>query len=479
VDIADRHIALIGFMGAGKTTVGTDLARLLERPFLDADSELERYHGMSIAEMFSERGEAWFRNEEGRLTRSLLEGPEPFVLALGGGAVTHPETREVLARRAVTVLVEIDVDEAWRRVQASGARRPLAADEAHFRSLYVERQPVYRETADLVAADVDGALLGLAGILVERRGLARLAELVPGNGPVALVADEHVLELHAPNLGSRLTSTHSVPSGETAKSLEVCARVWDELALDRSGTLVALGGGATTDVAGFVAACYLRGIAWVAAPTTIVGQVDAAIGGKTAIDLARGKNLVGAFHAPARVVIDPAVLATLPDRQRREGMAEAVKTGLLAGRSVWELPDDELVRSCAAFKASVCLADPREHGRRAILNLGHTFAHGLEAAGGYAGPTHGEAVALGLHAALRLSERHLGLDPAVRAEVESVLPIERVHVDPGVAWRAMAHDKKAVGGRLRLVLLAAPGEPIYGVELPDEDVRAELDRLVA
>jgi 3-dehydroquinate synthetase len=297
---------------------------------------------------------------------------------------------------------------------------------------------------------------------------------------VALVADERVLELHPPALGERLLSTHTVPSGEAAKALSVCARLWDELSLDRAGTIVALGGGTTTDAAGFTAATYLRGIPWVPVPSTLVGQVDAAIGGKTGIDLEKGKNLVGAFHPPARVVIDPDLLDTLPDAQRREGMAEAVKTGLLAGRELWRLPDDELVRGCAAFKASVCLADPLETtGRRAILNLGHTFAHGLEAAGGYRGPTHGEAVALGLRAALRLSVAHLGLDPAVLAEVEAVLPVEPAAVDTEAAWQAMALDKKARDGRLRLVLLEAPGRPAFPVELPEEDVRAALSAIAA
>jgi shikimate kinase/3-dehydroquinate synthase len=473
----DAHIALIGFMGAGKTTVGFDLARLLDRPFVDVDVELERHHGMSIAEMFERHGELWFRIEEGALTRSFLERHEPSVLALGGGAVTQPETREALARRAFTVLIDLEVDEAWRRSSSTG--RPLARDELRFRQLYEERRPLYREAADAVAEDLDGVLLALGGITVERGAVGRLEELVPGDGALALIADERVLELHRPALGSRLASTHTVPSGEEAKTLGVCARLWEELGLDRSGTVVALGGGTTTDVAGFVAATFLRGVAWVAVPSTIVGQVDAAIGGKTGIDLARGKNLVGAFHLPAHVVVDPDLLATLREPQRRDGMAEVVKTGLLAGRELWRLPDEEMVRACAAFKSAVCLADPREAGKRAILNLGHTFAHGLEAAGGYLSPTHGEAVALGLRAALRLSVVHLGLDPDVVREVDAVLPVEPARVDAEAAWTAMAHDKKARAGRLRLVLLRAPGEPVYGVELPDDEVRGALDELVA
>jgi 3-dehydroquinate synthase len=159
-------------------------------------------------------------------------------------------------------------------------------------------------------------------------------------------------------------------------------------------------------------------------------------------------------------------------------MAEVVKTGLLVGRELWELSDEEMVRAAAAFKTSVCLADPREEGLRAILNLGHTFAHALEAAGSYESPTHGEAVALGLRAALRLSIRHCGLEQDVLDEVERVLPVQAAQVDAAVAWRAMAYDKKARGGTPRLVLLKALGEPEYGVELPNDEVRRELRRLV-
>jgi 3-dehydroquinate synthetase len=250
----------------------------------------------------------------------------------------------------------------------------------------------------------------------------------------------------------------------------VAERLWSELRLDRDGQIVALGGGSTTDLAGFVAATYLRGIGWIAVPTTIVGQVDAAIGGKTAIDLPHGKNLAGAFHWPARAVLDPATLETLPEDERREGMAEVVKTGLLAGEPLWELPTPELVRRCAAFKAAVCLRDPHEAGERAILNLGHTFAHALEAAADYERVTHGQAVGLGLLAALRLS----GRDPDV---VESVLAPKRARVDRERAWAALQRDKKARGGELHVVLLGGDG-PVVEAR-PASEIRSALDELIA
>jgi shikimate kinase/3-dehydroquinate synthase len=217
----------------------------------------------------------------------------------------------------------------------------------------------------------------------------------------------------------------------------------------------------------------MRGVRWVPVPTTLVGQVDAAIGGKTAIDIAAAKNMVGAFHWPAAVVVDPALLETLPEPERRNGLAEVLKTGLLAGEPLWELPEHEQVRRCAAFKGALCLRDPHDLGPRNQLNLGHTFGHALEAAAGYALP-HGEAVALGLLAALRLS----GLDDE-RRTVERVLAPRPARVDRDAAWAALGRDKKAVGGRVRLVLLDAPGKPRWGVELEDADVRAALDELIA
>jgi len=287
-------------------------------------------------------------------------------------------------------------------------------------------------------------------------------------GPVAVIADEYVLELHPLSFGPK--QVHAVPRGEAAKTTSVLAQLWADLDLDRTGTIVGYGGGSTTDVAGLAAATYLRGVRWLAVPTTLLGQVDAAIGGKTAVDLAAGKNLVGAFHYPAGVVVDPDVLATLSETQRREGMAEVVKTGILAGRPLWELGEDELIRGAAAFKAGVCLGDPFDQGRRAILNLGHTFAHALEAAAGYDGLSHGSAVALGLLAALRLSGRSTDV-------VEDVLAPQPVRVDRDRAWAALHRDKKSERGELRLVLLDEDG-PVVATR-PEAEVRTALNELIA
>ncbi len=460
----DRHLALIGFMGAGKSTLAEEVAGRIGRRAVDADQTLEGRAQISIGAFFAQRGETEFRVAEAALARETFRQSPPAVVALGGGAVTTPEVRKTLRERAFTVLVEVDVDVAWQRAQ--GTERPLAQDEEAFRRLFDERQQLYREAADAVAHDSDGVVLAAAGIYHELGALERLGELVPGDGPVALVADATVMGIHGPvaqmALGDRLVTMHELPSGEPAKQLHVLERLWSELGLDRSGTIVALGGGALTDAAGLGAALYLRGIPWVSVPTTLVGQVDAGIGGKTAIDIPQGKNLVGAFHWPARVVIDEALLATLPERERRQGEAERIKTELLAGR-----PLD--VRAAAAYKAALCLRDPYDRGPRQWLNLGHTFAHGLEAAADFDLP-HGEAVALGLLAALRLSGRDT-------APVVAALDPKPVRVDRDRAWQALLRDKKRTGENINLVLLGVDG-PYVEARSADE-VRAALDTLIA
>jgi 3-dehydroquinate synthetase/shikimate kinase len=469
-----RHLALAGFMGSGKTRVGEEVAERLGRTFVDLDRAIETRTGSRIPELFVTRGEAGFRAVEEAVARDVLRRGEPLVVALGGGAVLSERTRDELAARAFTVWLDVDPETAWERVR--GTDRPLAQDEDAFHALHHERQPIYEDVADARARDVDGILLAAGGVHVELGALDELGELVPGDGPVELVSDAHVSGIYGiwaqVALGARDLAQHEVPAGEAAKTAAVVERLWSRLRIGRDGTIVALGGGSTTDVAGFAAATYMRGVAWTAVPTTLVGQVDAGIGGKTAIDLPGAKNVVGAFHWPARVVCDPSLLRTLPEAEQRNGLAEVVKTGLLAGLPLWERPEPEQVRLCAAFKAGVCLADPHDRGLRNQLNLGHTFAHALEAAAGYALP-HGRAVALGLLAALRLS----GLSDEVRT-VQEVLSPEPVRVDRNTAWAALGRDKKAERGAPRLVLLDAPGKPRWAVDVPEGDVRKALDELI-
>jgi len=445
-----KHLALIGFMGAGKSTVGRDVAERTARPFVDTDEETERLHG-PIPELF-ERGEAEFRRLEEQVVAEALAGP-PAVIALGGGAVLSEKTRQRLSAHAYTVLIEVDVDDAWERVR--GSNRPLARNEEDFRRLFDSRRPIYGEAMDALADDAESVLLAALRIVIGR------AILSPES---FVVVDERVLALHPLEGRDRVIS---VPSGEDAKSLAVVERIWRELELDRDGMIIACGGGSTTDVAGFAAATYKRGLRWTAIPTTLTGMVDAAIGGKTGINTEEGKNLAGAFSFPSAVFVDRAYLATLPAEERRAGMAEVVKTGLLAGDDVWSFGEEAMIRACAAYKAGVVLSDPFElEGRRTILNLGHTFAHALETGSGYT-VKHGEAVALGLLAALRLS----GLETTV---VEEVLRPAPVAADRDAAWAALKRDKKGEGV---FVLLEAPGRPVV-TAVSDDDARRALEALI-
>jgi shikimate kinase / 3-dehydroquinate synthase len=460
-----KHLALVGFMGAGKSTIGAQAADLLGCEVIDPDAEIERQ--MPIADIFAKYGEERFRELEAMHVGLAFSSWPAAVLALGGGVVLQEQARELLRDHAVTVWLDTDVDTCWERVRGSG--RPLAQNYEDFKRLYDERRPLYEQVADAKARDVHDVALAAAGIVVQEDALQRLGDHVAG--ACALVSDPNVAGIHGMDaqlaLGGKLQQSLELPAGEEAKTLTALDRLWQELRLDRRGTLVALGGGCTTDAAGFAAATYLRGIDWVPVPTSLVAQVDAAIGGKTAIDLPQGKNLVGAFHWPVRTVIDPSLLQTLPERERKEGMAEVVKTSLLAGENLHDPLD---VRRCAAFKAAICLRDPHDHGERKQLNLGHTFAHALEAAAAYEGVTHGQAVALGLRAALKLSGRDTSL-------VDDILQPKPVRVDRERAWAALQRDKKNVGGEPRLVLLGDDG-PQWDVPVPAEDVRKALNELI-
>jgi 3-dehydroquinate synthetase len=272
-----------------------------------------------------------------------------------------------------------------------------------------------------------------------------------------------------------------------------------ERGLGRDGFVVAVGGGVLTDLAGFAAAVYLRGVPWVSVPTTLLAQVDAGLGGKTGANLRAGKNLVGAFHQPRAVICDPDALATLPPRELWSGLAEVVKCALLApqedagGIPLLERCEQSLeeaaagdpealaalVSACLRVKGRIVAADEREGGARAFLNLGHTVGHALEAATGYQRFTHGEAVALGLRGALRLSHSRKLLDaPSLQRALDLVARL-KIGVDRRLsaeereaAIAALAHDKKARGGKVRFVLLAGLGGPRVEEASPEECVRA-------
>src|SRR5580765_2719302 len=344
-------------------------------------------------------------------------------------------------------------------------------------------------------------------IRIARGGLERLgafARETTAAEQVVIVTDARVAALHGAVAERSLrragiaVSSVRVPRGEAAKRAPVLARLWDAFAasrLDRGGAVVALGGGVVGDLAGFAAATWLRGAPWLAVPTTVLAQVDASVGGKTAIDLAAGKNLVGAFHQPAGVLVDPGTLDTLPPRQRRSGLAEVVKTGFAVDRALWdwlELRLDALDRGEPAVlagtversiraKARVVLADERERpgGGRTALNFGHTLGHAIETSLGYRRLLHGEAVAIGMRAAAWLSVRVAGLAPESHVRLEAALdhlglPARMPGVGVGSLLKAMQQDKKRASGTPRWVLTPRIGDASVPRAVESRLVRAAL-----
>jgi shikimate kinase / 3-dehydroquinate synthase len=496
-------LVLVGFMGAGKSRATRKLAPRAGRQALDADAILAERLGEPIASFFEREGEAAFRERERDLVLELLERPGDEMVPLGGGAVEIEAVRDALAGHTV-VYVPIDAELAWARAEGSG--RPLARNRDGFFQLHARRVPLYEELADVRLAWADVG----AGhpVFVGTGALEAAGSLWPrGEGRAFMVADEHADGLHGETLRSALServevaASIGIPPGEQSKSLAEAERVLRALAaagMQRSDVLVALGGGVTGDLAGFCAATYQRGASVVHVPTTVVAQVDSAYGGKTGVDIPEGKNYVGAFHQPAGVITDPRTLATLPEADLCAGFAEILKTGLIAGDRLWDdvrsmpplrtaLETDidlatRVIFGCVRLKIDVVAADELDEGVRASLNLGHTFAHALESATGYEGFRHGEAVALGLRVALRLSEHFAGLDPAVREEVDELLvrhglPTGFEGPPTAVLLEHAGRDKKRRGDRRNLVLLRAPGDVAIGAEVPPEAFARAIDEI--
>ena len=525
-------------MGAGKTSIGRRLAARLGLPFRDADAEIELAAGCSIPELFSRYGERDFRDGERRVIRRLLAG-DPLVLATGGGAFMDPQTRAAIRTDAVSVWLRVRLQTLVRRV-STRTNRPLlqSGDPAEILARLIEqRHPTYAE-ADLVVdcgdeppdqttAKVLDAIHAwrqprrlavtlatttydvVVGTGLLPRAGALLAPVLPQKRAV-VVTDETVAALHLPALLDGLaqtgirTETVIVPPGEASKSIEGFTRLSSallDLGVERRTTIIALGGGVVGDLAGFAAAVTLRGLPFVQVPTTLLSQVDSSVGGKTGINTAHGKNLMGAFHQPRMVLADTGVLGTLPLRELRAGYAEIAKAGLIgdaafftwceanAGALIAGDPQaraEAVLRACA-FKAAIVGDDEREekpNDGRALLNLGHTFAHALEAEVGYGGGLlHGEAVAVGLGLAFRLSTQLGHCTQADATRVAAHLEAVGLPSEPGMLNRRfsatrlianMKRDKKMRDGRLHFVLAHAIGQAFTSAEVPEEAVIALL-----
>ena len=515
------NIVLTGFMGAGKTAVGREVASRLGRPFVDMDDTIVARAQMSVPDIFARHGEAHFRQLERDVICELAE-KRGLVIATGGGALVDAANRELMVRTSLVICLAASVSAIEERLGGDGSRPLLAGDDARQRiaDLLSERAAAYAEvlyridtTGRSVAEVADDVItfarqgpLGLLrlpvatadgggyDVLIGRGVLAELPALLAERnlvGQVAIVSDEHVAAIWAEPLRQALAGAGHppvavivLPSGEAHKTLATVARIYEALVaagIDRNGCVLALGGGVVGDMAGFAAATYLRGVAFVQAPTSLLAMVDASVGGKVGVDLPQGKNLVGAFKQPRLVAIDPEVLASLPAAEFRNGLAEVVKHGVIADPELFALLEgappplaiESLVARALRVKIAIVQRDPFEHGERAFLNLGHTFAHAFEQVSHYAVP-HGQAVALGVVAAAHLAAGRGACAPDLPARITAVmarlgLSVTLSGYDAVAILRAMATDKKRqAGAPLRFVLPQAIGQ----VALYD-DVTAE------
>lgn len=501
-------IVFIGFMGAGKSTA-LRAAREAGLEATEVDDLMAREFGKPIRQAFEEDGEEAFRAREAEVVGSLLEEADGGAIALGGGSVLSARVREALARHTV-VLLEIDAAKAWRRIE--GTERPLATSEADVERLLAERRPLYEELADAVVpmADkyvVERALPAIGALAEMPEGTKLLwASSASGDYPVfvgsgILNTDWWPLEgrrfcvtdrnagVYAEQLRS-LSAVIEIEPGEESKTLDQTAEVIRLLVkqqMTREDHVVALGGGVVGDLAGFCAHIYQRGVPVVQVPTTLVAQVDSAYGGKTGVDVEELKNYAGAYHQPAMVLTDTATLNSLPPRDLAAGFVEVIKTGLLAGGSLWDRVRqmdvidsadlDDVVFACARYKCSVVAADERDAGLRHVLNLGHTIGHAIEGMSAYS-YLHGEAIGLGLLAALRLSDA-----PHLRDEVEDILSRNDlpVQIDPEIEMlpilEVIQFDKKRTSAGVGFVLLSEPGKPRTGEIVDPAKVRAAVEEL--
>jgi shikimate kinase / 3-dehydroquinate synthase len=541
-----QNIVLTGFSGTGKTTVGRRVAEVLGRRFVDLDDVIARRAGKSITDIFVQDGEPAFRALEAVVCCELSE-PQGLVVATGGGATVSAANRNALGAGGVLICLTATVDTILDRLAHHSDRPLLAGDDRADRvtALYAERTPAYAEIPLQLATDGTGVpsiaeqVLGIAAGLSQgghrlrvtvgpgaareisphdatpaispgprdaydvliAKGLlaetgARIASAGLGRGRCAVISNPTVAGHHAPRLLDSLCAAGydpfviELPDGEIYKTLATAGTVYARLAearLARNEAIIALGGGVTGDLAGFVAATWLRGVPFVQIPTSLLSMVDASVGGKAGVDMHEGKNLIGAFKQPELVLIDPQLLTTLAPVEYRSGLAEMIKAGIIADAGLFErlgtgTPEHmtPAIADAVRVKADLVMRDPYEAGDRAWLNLGHTFGHALEVVSNYS-LRHGEAVALGLVAAAELSVS-LGLCPAdiparVRASVAGAGLPKRYAFDPNGVMDAMATDKKRVGRTLRFVVIERIGRVRLMDGVSEGHVRVALEAI--
>jgi shikimate kinase / 3-dehydroquinate synthase len=539
-------VVVCGFMATGKSSVGRALARLLDVPLYDTDAMIEERTSSTIAEIFARDGEDSFRGMEAEVCASIV--PEGgAVIATGGGAILREDTFRLLKSLGTMVLLEASVDAILDRIADVGLRPRLprgangAPDPARVAALLNERLPVYRRivwridttgrTAEETAFEIferlrrGDTLIHLRADVrpipghAPRPGETRLSRVVVGRGilkdlgawlhdvglrgPAFVFSSRRVAGHHGQSVRTALDALNipnrfiELNDDESAKTLDQTERLLYELAdagATRDATVIALGGGVTGDVAGFVAATYMRGLSFAQVPTTLLAQVDSSIGGKVGVNHPRAKNLIGTIHQPQLIVSDIDTLSTLPPRQLASGMGEVVKTAIIGSPSLFDdlvaaagrgrIRDDadlleRAVAECARIKVRIVEEDPYERGPRRLLNLGHTLGHALESVAGFGTLLHGEAVAMGLLAAIRVSKSHGLATPDFYSATHCILaacglPTEFPSLDADALRRAMLLDKKRRARGLVFVLPVAPGDVRVVDDVTEDEVIAAM-----
>jgi len=518
-NLRNSHFFLYGPPGSGKSTLGRRLAESLALPFYDLDEVVEMQARQRIPQIFAAEGESGFRRREAAALAWVLEQPSG-VVALGGGALLDPENRLKAETAGKILCLSAPTDILFSRLQYEALGRPLIAGGAaeleallELRRAHYASFPLQLDTsAGGLEAMVEEAQIRLGAFHISGMGAGYDIRVRPGaldclgeelrrrglQGPIAIVTDETVEKLYAQRALQSLqrqgyqAESVVLPVGEPYKTVATVICLWEtflDMGLERGSTVVSLGGGVVGDIAGFAAATYLRGVAWVYVPTTLLAMVDSSLGGKTGVDLPQGKNLVGAFHAPRLVLTDPQVLSTLPEQEMRNGLAEVVKHAVIADPQLFRLCQDDLARLQAdwaavvsralAVKKRIILEDPYESGPRALLNLGHTVGHALERATDFQ-IRHGEAVSIGLVSEARLAERiglaESGLAQAIAAVLAGLgLPTELPRdLDRQRLLQVMQHDKKRQQAKVRFTLPVRIGEVRWGVEVSDLSLLFDL-----
>jgi shikimate kinase/3-dehydroquinate synthase len=498
------HIFLYGPPGTGKSTVGKKLADNLKLPFIDLDRVIETNAGMSIPQIMEQQGESAFRDFESAALKNLLAEKES-VLALGGGALLRDENRAFAESNGQVILFMAELSTLLERLHYESGNRPLLAGDLREKlsALLVIRGEHYNSFPLLIHVDGKTAEQNTRHIQIAlgRHHLSAMGEYdvivgqvsslknFPMQNPI-IVTDDNVAKFHLEKMKSVLQASGFepkvviVPAGEAHKNLETISALWKsflENGLDRKSTVIALGGGVVTDMAGFAASTYMRGINWIAVPTTLLSMVDASLGGKTGFDLPEGKNLIGAFYPPKLVLADPQLLSTLPEAELISGMAEVVKHGIISDLELFSLclrgldwvKDnlEEVVKRAMAVKIKVIEEDPYEKGFRAALNLGHTVGHAVELVSKF-NLRHGEAIAIGTVAEAKYSARiglaGVGLVEAVTESFKSLgLPVQIPdEMSREEIIRVMRVDKKKNAKSIRFALPVEIGK-VELVEVTD------------